>query len=128
MKQISFGLVIVSVALVTGCAMFREKGESALVGTWTNPIGTVWAIKPDGTFQVSLSKGHQVDVFGKYSATNDTLNIQESHGLRQPKSCRTPATYKFTRNGDTLTFTKVSDKCKLREKNMLAGWTPWKAE
>ena len=127
-KQISFALVIVSIALVTGCAMFQEKGESALVGTWTNPIGTVWAIKADGTFQVSLSKGHHVDVSGKYSATSDTINIQESHGLHTPKSCRGPATYKFTRNGDILTFTKVSDKCKLREKNMLAGWAPWKAE
>lgn len=126
MKQVSFALVIVSLALVTGCAMFPEKGESALVGTWTNPIGTVWAIKADGTFEVSLSKGQHVDIFGKYSATGDTLNIEESHGLRQPKSCRGPATYKFSRNGDTLTFTKVSDKCKLREKNMLAGWTPWK--
>lgn len=125
-KQISFALVVVGVALFTGCAMFQESGQSALVGTWTNSLGTVWAIKADGSFQVSLSKSHRVDVWGKYTATDDTMNIQESHGSHTPKSCRGPATYKFSRNGDMLTFTKVSDKCKLREKNVLAGWTPWK--
>ena len=127
-KQISFALVVVSVALFTGCAMFQETGQSALVGTWTNSVGTVWAIKADGTFQVSLSKSHRVDVWGKYTATADTMNIQESHGSHTPKACRGPATYKFSRNGDMLTFTKVSDKCKLREKNILAGWTPWKGK
>jgi hypothetical protein len=125
-KRISFALVVVGVALFTGCAMFQESGQSALVGTWTNSLGTVWAIKADGTFQVSLSKSHRVDVWGKYTATGDTMNIQESHGSHTPKSCRGPATYKFSRNGDMLTFTKVSDRCKLREKNVLAGWTPWK--
>jgi hypothetical protein len=54
------------------------------------------------------------------------MTIQESHGSRTPKGCRGSATYKFTRDGETLTFTKVSDKCKLREKNVLAGWKPWK--
>jgi hypothetical protein len=127
-KQISFALVVVSVALFTGCAMFQETGQSALVGTWTNSLGTVWAIKADGTFQVSLSKSHRVDVWGKYTATADTMDIQESHGSHTPKACRGPATYKFQRNGDMLTFTKVSDKCKLREKNILAGWTPWKGK
>ncbi len=124
-KHISLVFVIVGVALFTGCAMFQETGQSALVGTWTNSLGTVWAIKADGTFQVSLTKSRRVDVWGKYTATADTMNIQESHGSHTPKSCRGPATYKFSRNGDMLTFTKVSDKCKLREKNVLAGWTVW---
>jgi hypothetical protein len=127
-KQISLALVVVGFALFTGCAMFQETGQSALVGTWTNSLGAVWAIKADGTFQVGLSKSHRVDVWGKYTATADTMSIQESHGSHTPKSCRGPATYKFSRNGDMLTFTKVSDKCKLREKNILAGWTPWKGK
>jgi len=127
-KQASFILVVVSLALLTGCAMFQESGQSALVGTWTNSIGTVWAIKADGTFQVSLSKSHRVDVWGKYTATGDTMNIQEAHGSHTPKSCKGPASYKFSRNGEMLTFTKVSDKCKLREKNILAGWTVWKGK
>jgi hypothetical protein len=124
-KQISLALVVVVATLFTGCAMFQESGQSALVGTWTNSLGTVWALKADGTFQVSLTKSHRIDVWGKYTVASDTLNIQESHGSHTPRSCKGPASYKFQRNGDMLTFTKVSDKCKLREKNVLAGWTPW---
>jgi hypothetical protein len=125
-KSISVVLAVTAAALLGGCAMFQESPQNALVGTWTNPLGTVWAIKADGTFQVSLSKTHRVDVWGKYTVTGDTMTIQESHGSRTPKGCRGSATYKFTRDGETLTFTKVSDKCKLREKNVLAGWKPWK--
>ena len=125
-KLISVVLAVTAVALLGGCAMFQESPRNALVGTWTNPLGTVWAIKADGTFQVSLSKTHRVDVWGKYAVTGDTMTIQESHGSHTPKACRGSATYKFTRDGEMLTFSKVSDKCKLREKNVLAGWKPWK--
>jgi hypothetical protein len=125
-KSISVVLAVTAVALLGGCAMFQETPQNALVGTWTNPLGTVWAIKADGTFQVSLSKSHRVDVWGKYMVTGDTMTIQESHGSHTPKACRGSATYKFSRDGEMLTFTKVSDKCKLREKNVLAGWKPWK--
>lgn len=127
-KLISLGLVFVGVALFTGCAMFQESGQSAVAGTWTNSLGTVWALKADGTFQVALNNSNRVSIWGKYTVTGDTMNIQESHGSHTPKSCKGPATYKFQRNGDMLTFTKVSDKCKLREKNVLAGWKPWKGK
>jgi len=127
-KRISLALVVAASALFTSCAMFQDNGPSALVGTWTNSLGTVWAIKADGTMQVSLTKSHRVDVWGKYTVTGDTINIQESHGSHTPKSCKGPASYKFQRNGDMLTFTKVTDKCKLREKNVLAGWTVWKGK
>jgi hypothetical protein len=126
-KQKFFRILFVlgAIAILSGCAMFQESGQSALVGTWTNSLGTVWAIKPDGTFQVALNNSSRVSVWGKYTVTGDTMTIQEVRG-KTPKSCRHPATYKFTRNGDMLTFTKVSDSCKLREKNVLAGWKSWK--
>jgi hypothetical protein len=125
-KQISAVLAVTAIALLGGCAMFHRSGEPAVVGTWTNLLGTVWAIKADGTFQVSLGKSHRADVWGTYTVTGDTLTIQEAHGSHTPKSCKSAATYKFNRDGDTLTFTKVSDKCKLRETNMLLPWKPWK--
>src|SRR5207248_7563731 len=64
---------------------------------------------------------------GKYTVAGDTMTIQEVHG-KTPKSCKKSATYKFSRNGDELTFTKVSDTCKLREKHVLQTWKPWKAK
>jgi len=125
-KQVSLALAVTTAALLAGCAMFQETSPNALVGTWTNPLGTVWAIKADGTFQVSLMKSHNVDVWGKYTVAADTMTILEAHGSHIPKACKGKATYKFMRDGDSLTFTKVSDKCKPREKSILSGWKPWK--
>jgi Family of unknown function (DUF5640) len=127
-KQISFRIVLAmtGLGLLAGCAMFQESGQPALVGTWTNSLGTVWAINADGTFQVDLTHHGKVDVWGKYTVAGDTMTILEAHGSKTPKSCKGEASYKFKRDGDTLTFTKVSDRCKLREKNILAGWKAWK--
>ncbi len=105
--------------------MFQETGPSALVGTWTNSLGTVWAIKADGTFQVDLMHHGKVDVWGKYTVTGDEMTMQEVHG-KTPKACKGSATYKFNRTDSGLQFTLVSDKCKLRQKNVLQPWTPWK--
>lgn len=126
-KQISLRIVLAgtALALLGGCAMFEQTGQSALVGTWTNSLGTVWAIKADRTFQVALNKEGKVQVWGKYSVAGDTMTIQEVHG-KTPKACKKSATYKFSRTNDELHFTLVSDKCKLREKNVLQPWKPWK--
>ena len=128
-KQISFRIVFagVVIALLGACAMFQETGQSAVVGTWTNSLGTVWAIKADGTFQVALNNSNRVSVWGKYTVASDTMTIQEVHG-KTPRACKGAATYKFSRMGDELHFTLVSDKCKLREKNVLLPWKPWKGK
>ena len=127
-KQISVVLAIAAVAILGGCAMFHETPQNALIGTWTNSLGTVWALKTDGTFQVALNNSNRVGVWGKYTVAGDTLTIQETHGSHTPKACKGGASYKFNRDGDTLTFTKVSDRCKLREKNVLLPWKPWKGK
>lgn len=127
-NQVSVAFAVAAIAFLSGCAIFHRKEPSAIVGTWTNLLGTVWAIKADGTFQVSLGKSHRVDVWGKYTVTGDTMTIQDAPGSHAPKSCRMAATYRFNRDGDTLTFTKVTDKCKLRETNVLLPWKPLKGK
>jgi len=126
-NQISIIVAVAAVALLGGCAMFQETGQSAVVGTWTNSLGTVWAIKADGTFQVALNNSNRVSVWGKYTVAGDTMTIQEVHG-KTPKACKKAATYKFSRMNDELHFTLVSDKCKLRERNVLLPWKPWKGK
>jgi hypothetical protein len=126
-NQISFRIVGAAAALglLGGCAMFQESGQSALVGTWTNSIGTVWAIKADGTFDVDLKHHGRRDAWGTYTVQNDQVTLQRTGGLK-PKGCDGPGVYKFSRTDDTLQFTLVSDKCKLRQKNVLQAWKPWK--
>jgi hypothetical protein len=126
-KQVSFRIVLagVVIALLGGCAWFQPTGQSALVGTWTNSLGTVWAIKADGTFGVDLKHHGKRDAWGTYTIQGDQITIQRTGGVN-PKGCGGPGVYKFDRTDDTLQFTLVSDKCKLRQKNVLQPWTPWK--
>jgi hypothetical protein len=126
-KPISFQIVLgmTVLALLGGCAMFQESGRSALVGTWTNSLGTVWAVRADGTFDVDLKHHGRRDAWGTYTVQGDQITLQRTGGVR-PKGCEGPGVYKFKRTGDTLQFTLVSDKCKLRQKNALQPWTPWK--
>jgi hypothetical protein len=124
-KQIFLAIVLTAIALLDGCAMFRETPQNSLVGTWTNPLGTVWALKDDGTFEVALNNSNQPSIWGKYSIADDTITIKGSRGLQIPKSCNGEGVYKFNRDRDKLTFTLVSDKCRLRTKNVLLPWKPW---
>ena len=126
-NQISFRIVVAAaaLALLAGCAMFQESGQSALVGTWTNSLGTVWAIRADGTFDVDLKHHGKRDAWGTYTVQGDQVTLQRTGGVK-PKGCEGPGVYKFKRTDDTLQFTLVSDQCKLRQKNVLQPWKPWK--
>ena len=124
-KHLSVFLTLASVTLLGGCAMFQETGQSALVGTWTNPLGTVWAIKADGTFDVDLTHHGKREAWGTWTVQGDQATFQRTGGIN-PKGCNGPGVYKFKRTDQGLQFTFVSDKCKLRKKNVLQPWTPWK--
>jgi hypothetical protein len=126
-KQISFRIAfaVAAIALFAGCAMFQESRQSALVGTWTNSFGTVWSIKADGTFDVDLTHHGKREAWGTWTTQGDQAAFQRTGGLN-PKGCDGPGVYKFIRTGDTLQFTLISDKCKLRKKNVLQPWTSWK--
>ena len=105
--------------------MFHKTKQSALVGTWTNSLGAVWAIKADGTFEVDLKHHGKRDVWGTYTIQWDQATFQHGGGIKS-KDCDGPGTYTFNRTEDTLQFTLVSDNCKLRQKNVLQSWRPWK--
>jgi len=121
--QLSLRIVfaVALVALLGACATGPQTGPAALPGNWTNSLGTVWTLNPDGTFQVDLDKDGKPDVWGHYTVSGDTLMISEVRG-KTPKACKRPATYKFNRMGNELHFTLVSDRCKLRIKNVTAPW------
>ena len=108
-------------ALLQSCAWFHKPGPAPLVGNWTNPIGTVWMIKADGTFDVDLTKNGQRDAWGKYTVDGDTVTLVGVGGVT-PKGCDDKGIYNFKRNGDALSFTLVNDSCKLRKKNVLLPW------
>jgi len=112
------GLVL---ALLGACATYPKSGQAALVGTWTNSLGTVWMIKADGTFDVDLKHQGKRDAWGTYTVDGDTVTLMRTGGVK-PKGCDGKGVYKFSRNEDGLQFTLVSDACKLRKKNVTLGW------
>jgi hypothetical protein len=126
MKTHCFSRVVfigVLLALMSACATGPTSKPASLVGRWTNSLGTVWLLKADGTFQVDLNKDGKPDIWGNYTVSGDMLTINEVRG-NTPKVCKQPATYRFERTGNELHFTLVSDKCKLRIKNVTRPWFP----
>jgi hypothetical protein len=119
--QPSLRITLAGVLLLflNACATNVPSGQGPLVGTWTNSLGTVWTVKPDGTFDVVGGKRH---IWGNYTVAADTVTVQETGG-NTAKGCKGAGVYKFSRTGDNmLSFTLVSDTCKERKKNVLLAW------
>ena len=110
----------VSIALYA-CAIHPRASEQALIGTWTNRLGTVWSINNDGTFDVDLDQDGRRDVWGNYTVQRDTITILGTGG-RMLEGCKGNGVYHFNRRTDTLRFRVVHDKCKLRVKNVMLTW------
>jgi len=119
LRVILAGLVV---ALLGACAAIPKSGQTALVGTWTNSLGTVWMIKADGTFDVDLKHQGNRDAWGTYTVEGDTVTLMRTGGIN-PKGCEGKGVYRFTRpDKDSLHFAVVSDACKLRKKNVTLAW------
>jgi len=88
----------------------------------------VWAIKADGTFQVALNNSNRVNVWGKYTVAGDTMTIQESHGSKNAEGLQRSSHLQIQPQRRRVALHLVSDTCKLREKNVLLPWKPWKGK
>jgi len=109
------------IAVISACETVPSSGPAALAGQWTNSLGTVWTINPNGSFSVVGTKPKR-QIWGNITVAGDTITIQETRG-QSPKNCKLAATYKFSRpHPDTLAFTLVKDTCKERIKNVTLPW------
>jgi hypothetical protein len=115
--------VVVFGAVIAGCETVPSSGPAALAGQWTNSLGTVWTINPDGTFQVTSTKP-KAQIWGTYTITGDTITVQESRRKGAvSKDCRGPGVYRFSRpDANTLGFVLVNDVCKPRIQNVTQPW------
>ena len=119
LQMILAGILVV---LVSSCAT-TPSGPAALVGTWTNSLGTVWTINADGTFQATATKP-KAQIWGTYTLSGDTITLQETRRKGSiPKNCKGSGVYKFSRpDANTLAFTLVNDVCKPRIQNVTQAW------
>jgi len=111
------------VAAIAGCETFPTSGPAALAGQWTNSLGTVWTINPDGTFHAAVTKP-KAQIWGTYTVAGDTMTVQETRQKGAvPKNCRGPGVYRFSRaDANTLAFVLVNDACKPRIQNVTQQW------
>src|SRR5437667_11084958 len=85
------------VAVIAGCETVPSSGPAALAGQWTNSLGTVWTINPDGTFHVMSTKP-KAQIWGTYTVAAATNTIQETRRLALiPKPCQAPGGHNFRR-------------------------------
>jgi hypothetical protein len=120
-SRVLFALVLVAVS--AGCETVPTSGPDALVGQWTNSLGTVWTINPDSTFHVATTKP-KAQIWGTYTVSGDTITVQETRQSgKVPKNCKGPGMYKFSRPAaNTLAFVLVNDACKPRIQNVTQTW------
>jgi hypothetical protein len=114
---------VILVAMIAGCEAVPSSGPAALTGQWTNSLGTVWTINPDGTFHVAATKP-TAQIWGTYTVAGDTMTVQESHHKGAvAKNCKGAGVYKFSRpDANTLAFVVVNDACKPRIQNVTQSW------
>ena len=119
--RILFAMVLV--AVIAGCETVPSFGPDALVGQWTNSLGTVWTINPDGTFHVATTKP-KAQIWGTYTVSGNTVTVQETRQSgKVPKNCKGPGVYKFSRpDANTLALVVVNDGCKPRIQNATQPW------
>ena len=107
--------------MIAGCETVPSSGPAALVGQWTNSLGTVWTINPDGTFHVATAKP-KAQIWGTYTVSGDTITVQETRQSgKVPKIARWM--YKFSRlDANTLGFVLVNDVCEPQIQNVTQPW------
>ena len=66
------------IALMGACATMTPSGPAALVGTWTNSLGTVWTIDADGTFHVMATTPKGRDLGQIHSHRRYDYNSRDS--------------------------------------------------
>jgi hypothetical protein len=110
-----------SMAALPACALFPHRKPNPLLGSWTNRTGAIWTVNRDGTIEVDVQRDGKRDSWGTYTIDVDTLTIRSVGGL-MPNGCGGDGIYRFKREGAEVTFTLVSDSCKLRRTTILLGW------
>jgi hypothetical protein len=114
-------LIAVFSAILCACATHRRSGLDSVAGAWTNRLGTLWTLNSRGTFDVDLNDDGTRDAWGTYTVDGDMITIMGTGGMT-PKGCNGNGVYRFNRSRNTLRFTRISDECKLRVRNVTLVW------
>jgi hypothetical protein len=108
--------LVVSFVLLTSQTPARKTAPPSLVGKWSKAAGSVWELRTDNTYTMSMGDG-QATVSGRYTVEENRLTIVDQSATGLAEACGTDekGVYTFTVNANTLTLTKANDPCRGRD-------------
>jgi len=81
------------------------------------------SIQFDNHGHVSVSQGERALVDGQYVANGDQVKLTDESGPMACSKGEETGTYRWKYDGDTITFTKVEDRCDGRSGDLFGrGW------
>ena len=120
-------IILVSLLLLagTGCSVLHNPFSHApdLAGKWKNRHGTLWTLRPNGTFE--LSQHGVVSVSGSYAIAKRSGKYQMDlsfTGGTIPWDGHEPATYRIKLEKQTLDLAIVHDTCAARIAELSVKW------
>lgn len=112
MKKLSF-LALLLFALSAGAFAQQASVTGRWAGQFPNPDGTALKFTltlTDKTYEFDMGMDGTADLTGSYTSQGDQITIWNTNGDSECPSDK-KGVYKVTQNGDTATFTKVTDDC-----------------
>jgi len=105
-------LVAVAVAFLCLGEMHPAGAAEFPSGTFTlkDAGGTMWALRFDGKDKITVSRAGKEVVEGTYKVIKDEIEFTDEKGPFAGAGEAKTGTYKWKRDGDKLTFTKVKDQ------------------
>lgn len=116
-------VLIAVIALLSACSMIQpgRRADIPFSGSWTNSSGMVWVINTDGTYDVDMDGDGHRDSWGTIRVQGEEVSIRGTGGLRAG-GCKQPGVYRYEMNADTIRFTLVNDRCKMRKRYLAGEW------
>ena len=114
---LALGILIVTFS-ISACS---SSSSGPPVGTYATGSPTQWELKVTEELIVFGVSGLLIEE-DEYSASNGQITLERVAGPG-PGTCAGAATYEWSSEGDSVTFTLVQDSCGERAEHMTLG--PW---
>lgn len=104
-----FSFLFTATAVAQSSAVIVGKWQGEMPGQDGKPVPFSLTIA-ESTYQLDFGMDGKVDITGEYTSESDRVTIWDTAGENTCPSDQ-KGVYSFALDGDTLTFTKVTDTC-----------------
>ena len=121
-RKVLLGLALGILSVTFSIAACSSSSSGPPIGTYTTASGsfTLWELDVSEDLIIFKVAGQLIEE-DDYSASNGQITLESIGGSR---TCAGAATYEWSREGDSVTFTLVQDSCGERVEFLtLEPWT-----